>query len=155
MWVRELMTEEPALCVPTDSCVAAGAIMRVRRCGFVPVVEHQATKRLVGVVTDRDLAMYLTHTDQPASQVRVEACMSRCPRTIGPDEELTAAAAVMEAAAVHRLPVVENGRVVGVLSIDDIAKAARKEWAGVGPHLAERQLSDIVEAIATAYARSA
>ena len=66
MWVRELMTEEPALCVPTDSCVAAGAIMRVRRCGFVPVVESHVTHRVIGVLTDREMVLHVLGVDQRA-----------------------------------------------------------------------------------------
>jgi CBS domain-containing protein len=50
------------------------------------------------------------------------------------------------------LPVVEDGKLIGILSLKDIARAARKEWAGTGPRRAEQQMVDIMEAIAAAQA---
>lgn len=150
MQVRDLMTPDPAACLPTDSCAAAGELMRLRRCGCLPVVEDRATQRVVGIVTDRDVALHLAQADRPASQVPVQACMTGDPKTVGPEEELEEAAAAMEAIAVHRLPVVERGRLVGVLSLKDIARAARRQWARSGPNVAERQMTEIIEAIAAA-----
>lgn len=150
MEVRELMVADPEACSPWDTCDVAGEIMRRRRCGFVPVVESQTTKRVIGVLTDRDIALYLTRANAQANQVPVEACMTKEPRVIAPDADLEDAAKIMEEIAVHRLPVVEDGRLVGVLSLKDIALAARKQWAYSGPHVAERQMTEIIEAIAAA-----
>lgn len=150
MQVRELMTKTPEACLAQESCAAAIEIMRRRRCGFVPVVESQATQRVVGVVTDRDIVLHLGRVDRPASQVAVEACMTGDVKTTAPDADLQEAARIMEEAAVHRLPVVEEGRLVGVLSLKDIALAARRQWAYSGPHVAERQMTEIIEAIAAA-----
>ncbi|MBI4597730.1 MAG: CBS domain-containing protein [Candidatus Omnitrophica bacterium] len=152
MQVRELMTANPEACCPFDTCDLVGEIMRRRRCGFVPVVDSQTTKQVVGVVTDRDIALFLTKTPTLANQVRVEACMSRDPKVIAPDADLREAAQAMEQCAVHRLPVVDGGRLVGVLSLNDIALAARKEWSRTGVHLAEQQMKDVLEAIAAAQA---
>jgi len=151
MQVRELMTSDPAICLATDTLKTVLEAMRRRRCGFMPIVDSHASRQLVGVVTDRDVALHLAQLDQPASQVPVEGCMTRDPKTTHPDAELPDAAAVMEQAAVHRLPVVEQGRVVGVLSLKDVAVAARKGWRGAGPNVPERQLRDIMEAIAAAH----
>jgi len=148
MNARELMTADPEACVPSDTLDVAGEIMRRRRCGFLPVVDSQDTKRVVGVVTDRDIALYLTRTSTPANRVSVELCMSKDPKVIGPEAELTEAAQAMEEFAVHRLPVVEGGKLVGVLSLKDIALVARKEWGRLGTHIAEQQMRDILEAIA-------
>jgi len=148
MQIRELMTSNPAACVPPDSCATALELMRRRACGFLPVVDAQAAKRVVGVVTDRDIALRLGQMDLPASQVTVASCMTSDPKTTTPQTELEDAAKIMEAAAVHRLPVIEDGRLVGVLSLKDIALAARKQWAYSGPHVAERQMTEIIEAIA-------
>ncbi|MBI3324831.1 MAG: CBS domain-containing protein [Candidatus Omnitrophica bacterium] len=122
--------------------------MQRRQCGFLPIVESRTVRRVIGVVTDRDIALHLTRTNQPADQVPVASCMSREPKAVSPDAELEEAAALMEKHAIHRLPVVENDQVVGVLSLKDIARAARKEWAGTGPRRAEQQMVDIIEAIA-------
>lgn len=148
MQVRALMTSDPVVCLPADSCAVAGQRMQQRQCGFLPVVESLATQRVVGVLTDRDLALHLVKVDRPASQVLVRACMAQPVTSISPDAELEEAAAAMEAIAVHRLPVVEAGRVIGVLSLKDIAREARRAWARTGPNVAERQLREIMEAIA-------
>jgi CBS domain-containing protein len=150
MNVRELMTPFPEVCLATDSCAAVGEAMRRRGCGYIPIVESRATQRVIGVVTDRDLALYLVRANQPAGDLTVEACMTKQPRTIAPDAELEEAARIMEELAVHRLPVVQDGRLVGVLSLKDLAMAARRQWATAGPHMVERQLTEIIEAIAAA-----
>lgn len=150
MTVQELMSTNPEACVAEDSGAVAGEIMRRRRCGFVPVVESRAGGGVVGVVTDRDLLLCLVGTNQPASALKVAACMTRPAITVAPEAELEEAARLMETAAVHRLPVVSQNRLVGVLSLKDIALAAQRQWALAGPHVVERQMSDIVEAIAAA-----
>lgn len=150
MKIRDLMTKEPEACLSADSCVTAGEIMLRRNCGFVPVIEDQRSKRVVGVVTDRDIALHLVRADCPPSQLPVKACMTQQPKMISPDAELDEAAEIMESAAIHRLPVVEGGALVGVLALKDIAGAARAEWGALGDHKAERQVAEIVEAISTA-----
>lgn len=150
MKVRDLMTKDPEACVPSDSCAKAGEIMQRRNCGFVPVVEDQKTRRVVGVVTDRDITLHLVQADSPPSQLPVQACMTRQPKAVSPDAEMDEAAEIMQSSAIHRLPVVEEGALVGVLALKDIAGAARAEWSSPGAHRTERQVADIVEAISTA-----
>ena len=150
MRVRDLMSVDPATCLPADSCGAALTLMASRRCGFLPVIDGPESRRVVGVVTDRDIAMHLGRHDAPASAIPVEACMSRGVCTVGPDEDLEQAVALMETGAFHRLPVVDRGCAVGVLSLKDLARVARQEWSHAGPHMVERQLAEIIEAIAAA-----
>jgi CBS domain-containing protein len=151
MHIRELMTADPEACVAGDSCAAAVAIMRRRNCGFVPVVDTQANKRLVGVVTDRDIALHFEKVNKPAREIPVSACMARHIKTVTPEANLSEAAKLMEEFAIHRLPVVQDGqRLVGVLSLKDIAVAADKRWAYPESATAEQKLGEIVEAIASA-----
>ena len=150
MNVKELMTKDPESCIPEDNCAAALEIMQRRNCGFVPVAESPKMKRVIGVVTDRDIALHLRQVDRAPSEVWVGGCMTQGAKTVSPEASLTEAAAIMEKAAVHRLPVVQDGLLVGVLSLQDIACQARKEWASPEAHVAERQMADIVEAISIA-----
>src|SRR3989338_5983346 len=90
MEVRELMTRDPAACLPDDTCRTAGELMRSRRCGFLPVVESREGRRVIGVVTDRDIALHLAQADVPASRVPIKACMTAHPRTVAPETELEA-----------------------------------------------------------------
>ena len=149
MLVRELMTCGPALVTRQETVAAAGRAMLQRRCGFLPVLDPD-TQQLVGVVTDRDMFRQLVLTDQPASQTRIAACVSRHVHTVEAGAELEEAATIMERAAVHRLPVLDGGRVVGVLSLKDIARAAQQHAHSLGPNPAERQMADVMEAIAAA-----
>ncbi|MBI3615166.1 MAG: CBS domain-containing protein [Candidatus Omnitrophica bacterium] len=150
MKVRELMTSNPAVCTPKDSCAAAGQIMARKNCGFVPIVENMETRRVVGVVTDRDLALHLAQAGLPANKISVEACMTKQPKVLSAEASLEEAVQLMEKATIHRLPVVENGRLVGVLSLKEIACLARREHSSQGLGPTERQVAEIVETIAVA-----
>lgn len=150
MIVRDMMTADPEASLPQDTLAMAGEIMQRRNCGFVPVVNSQEAKRVVGILTDRDIALHLTRTRASADAVTVEACMSKSPVVISPEADLIEAAELMERYAVHRLPVVDQGTLVGVLSLSNIALQAKREWASTGPHQAEQQMADIIEAIAAA-----
>jgi CBS domain-containing protein len=144
------MTTNTKMCVAEDSCATAGKIMARRRCGFVPIVDSLKTRRVVGVVTARDIMRCLVRHDQPASRVAVKTCMTRAPETISSEAALEEAMRVMREAALRRMPVVDRGKLVGVLSLEDITLAAHQQWAYVGPHVTERHVTEILEAIAAA-----
>ena len=83
--------------------------------------------QLVGVVTDRDIVTRCLAAGQDPSRVPVEDIMTRELETLSPQEEVEAASARMADGQVRRLPVVEEGRVVGVLSLADLARSRRYE----------------------------
>ncbi|MBI3321074.1 MAG: CBS domain-containing protein [Candidatus Omnitrophica bacterium] len=153
MQIRELMTPNAKACVPEDSCVVAGTIMRRHKCGFVSIVDSQRTKRVIGVVTTRDIVLCLVRLGRAASRVTMKACMTTTPETIASEASLEEAVRVMKKAAVTRLPVIERGKFVGVLSLQDIALAARRQWAYVGSSISEQHVTEILEAIAVARER--
>jgi len=153
MQIRELMTPTAKACVPEDSCVAAGTIMRRQQCGFVPIVESQRTKRVVGVVTARDMALCLVRLGRAARRVTMQVCMTRSAETIASEASLEEAVRVMKRAAVRRLPVIERGKFVGVLSLQDIALASRRQWAYVGSSMSDQHITGILEAIGVARER--
>ncbi len=124
--------------------------MRRRQRGFLPVVDSLTTKRVIGVVTARDILLHLVRLNRPASQVTVKVCMTAAPTTISSEADLEDAVRVMKEAALHRLPVVDRGKLVGVLSLQDIALSVRRQWAYVGPHVTEQHVTEIIEAIAVA-----
>jgi len=153
MQIRELMTPTAKACVPEDSCVVAGTIMRQQQCGFVPIVESQRTKRVVGVVTARDMVLCLVRLGRAASRVTMQVCMTRSAETIASEASLEEAVRVMKRAAVRRLPVIERGKFVGVLSLQDIALASRRQWAYVGSSMSDQHITGILEAIGVARER--
>jgi signal-transduction protein with cAMP-binding, CBS, and nucleotidyltransferase domain len=151
MKVRECMATDTRVCVAESSCTAAGELMRRSQAGFLPVVDSLKTKRVVGVVTDRDLMLHLVR-QPPARHIPVKACMTKAPTLISADAELEEAIAAMKRTAVRQLPVVQDGILVGVLSLLDIALAVRRQWAYVGPNVTDNRVSEIIEAIAVARA---
>ncbi|HEX9668065.1 MAG TPA: CBS domain-containing protein [Thermoanaerobaculia bacterium] len=119
MNVREIMTENPACCTPDQTVREAARLMAQNDCGSIPVVE-ESTRRLVGVVTDRDLAIrVLAEGRGPDTPVR--EAMTSDPATCGPDDDVNEVERLMAERQVRRVPVVENGRVVGVVAQADLA----------------------------------
>jgi len=115
------MTQPAATCAPETTIAIAARLMEDIGCGILPVVDLR--RRLLGVVTDRDLLLTLATTDHTARQMQVQDAMNRDVTTCEADDELSSALQAMRRRAVRRLPVVDHERhVIGVLSIDDIVR---------------------------------
>jgi CBS domain-containing protein len=128
MKVEQLMTKEVVTCQPDDSLNRAARIMWEKDCGFVPVVESSENRRVVGVVTDRDICMAAYTKGQPLPQILVRDVMSTGVRACRPSEDLDSAESKLRDAQVHRLPVVDDAdQLLGVISIADIAREAAHE----------------------------
>lgn len=121
MKVHEIMNREASVIGADDSLNRAAQLMWERDCGFLPVVDEG---RVVGVITDRDACMAAYTKGLPLAAIRVGDVMSRDVKSCGPDESLDDARERMAECQVRRLPVVADGRLVGVLSLNDIAIAA-------------------------------
>jgi len=127
MKVRELMTTEPVTVEPNATLGEVATLMKQEDCGSIPVVE---AGRLVGIVTDRDIVIRgIAAGSDPRTQ-RVSAIMSAAPVTIGPGADLTEAEKVMADRQIRRLPVVENGKLVGIIVTAQVARAGDKRKVG-------------------------
>ena len=116
--VRDVMTPNPAT-VEADTDVATAATqMRALNVGVLPVL---AGGQLVGVITDRDLALAMAEGNRPPGSVRVREHMSTAPVTVSPDTPVNEAAQLMAQHQVRRLPVVEGTRLVGIIALGDVA----------------------------------
>ncbi|GAX90627.1 CBS domain-containing protein [Effusibacillus lacus] len=124
MKLRDLMTSEVKTCSPNDSVVEAAKIMRSIDVGIVPVVEGD---KLVGVVTDRDIVLNVVAEGQDVATSRVANCMTSSVVTGTPEMDAHVAADLMAENQIRRLPVVENGRLVGIVAIGDLATVAIHE----------------------------
>jgi CBS domain-containing protein len=119
---EEIMTKNPVCCVPGDTAEQAAQLMQNENVGPLPVVENYDTKRLVGILTDRDLVLRAVAAGKPPSAVRVEHLMTRNPVTCHPEDELQAVFDVMMYEKVRRVPVVDHqNALVGIISQADIA----------------------------------
>jgi CBS domain-containing protein len=136
--VRDIMTSDPAWCTPESTARDAATLMREHDCGSIPVVQSKEKRNLVGTVTDRDLAIRgLAEGKGP--EARVRELMTSSPVTCGPDDEVETVREVMVARLVRRVPVVEDGALVGIVAQADIA---REEGAA-----SDQEVGRIVEAI--------
>jgi CBS domain-containing protein len=125
--VRDAMTPEPRVADPSLSLAEAAQLMRSEDIGSLPIVQEG---QLVAVLTDRDIVVRAVAESADLSATKVGDIASRKPVTIEPDEDLDEALALMARAQVRRLPVVEGGRLVGVLAQADIAQEAKSKQAG-------------------------
>ena len=116
MIVAELMTQNPLTVGPSDTLQLAHEKMEAGRFRQVPVVEQQ---RLVGILTDRDTRQ---HIGQLAS-TRVDAVMSAHPFSVRPSTPVEKAAHLLVTNKIGSLPVVEDGKLVGIISATDMLRA--------------------------------
>ena len=123
MKVQDAMTSGVRSVRPSSTLAEATGIMWDVDCGIVPAVNQR--NEVVGVVTDRDIAIALGTRDQTASNVRVAEVMSTQVVGCAPGDTLAEALSAMQAHRVHRLPVLGTGGVLlGMLSLNDIVLAA-------------------------------
>lgn len=123
MNIRDVMTPNPQSVAPNDSIQHAARIMRDADTGVVPVVENG---RAVGLVTDRDIVVRAVADggamNRPVSEICSGAIVSATP-----DMSTREAAQLMSDHQVRRLPVVENERLIGIVSIGDLAVKEGKD----------------------------
>ncbi|MFZ3567193.1 CBS domain-containing protein [Streptomyces sp. BH097] len=116
--VREVMTPGVVAVRPDASLVEAAQLMRAQDIGDVLVTDGT---QVVGVLTDRDIALRAVADGADPLTVSAEAVCTPHPVAVGPDDEVSAAVALMREHAVRRLPVVQDGQAVGMVSLGDLA----------------------------------
>lgn len=126
MRANDIMTSDPALIAGEAKVPAAAQLMRLRDVGFLPVVDDLVHRRLIGVLTDRDIV--LRHV-APAHGVlaSVHEHMTRAPlQTVKADASVTEVAELMSRHQIRRLPVVDaDGVVIGVIAQADLVRRLR------------------------------
>lgn len=129
MRARDLMTSDPLVVTPSDHVSRAAEIMRDTRVGCVPVVQSVKSPVLLGLITDRDIAVRCVAKGHD-SKCDVKAHMTAGPlQTVGPDADVSEVIEKMEAGQVRRIPVVgDRGVLLGIVAQADIAtKVGPKE----------------------------
>lgn len=124
MKARDLMTSNPKTCAPDHDVICAIRIMKEEDVGIVPITEGNGDARVVGVVTDRDVALHLGDRDKKPSEVRVSDVMTRRVVSVEPNADVSDVSREMQEAQVRRVLVVENGKLSGVISTADLARAS-------------------------------
>lgn len=129
MRVERIMTREVAACHPGDTLDQAARIMWERDCGCVPVLSDDGMPHALGVLTDRDICMCAHFQGRSLRDLRVSDAMPNHGRllTVKVDDSVLDAQALMQEGRVRRLLVVDDGgKLVGMLSLADLAREAAR-----------------------------
>ena len=129
------MTKDPVFCQASDAAVIAATLMKNIISALCLSLEIYAGKKLVGIITDRDLAMNVVAEAHDPNAITVDQAMSRPVVTCSPDDRYQKALDLMEHHQVKRIPAIDNsGQVVGMISEADVAlrvrdKRRRRKWS--------------------------
>ena len=119
---NEVMTKNPVCCLPSDFAAKAAELMKSNNIGAIPVIENEQTKKLVGIVTDRDLALKIVANGLDAKSTKVEAVMTRKVETCRTDDDLQKTLDAMSKYQLRRIPVVDNdNKILGIIAQADVA----------------------------------
>ena len=125
MKVKKMMTAEAESCRAEESLTKAAEIMKRRDCGVVPIVDDE--NRVVGMITDRDIAIAVCSLNRKPSQIKIGEIAGGSIITCSTDEETEDALKKMRRKRVKRLPVIsQNKEFAGILSITDILLKDKK-----------------------------
>ena len=139
MKVKDVMMRTPYFGGPCANLGVAAELMWKGNCGFLPVVDEQ--EKVCGVVTDRDICIALGTRNQRAGEVRVEEVMQRQLHACNPEDDIHIALQSMRDGHVRRLAVVDkNGKLAGVVSMDDILLHAEPSSFGIEPELSANEV---------------
>lgn len=129
MNVEQMMTGNVACCGQDTTLRDCAQLMVKNDCGCIPVTENaDGTGRVVGVITDRDIACRAVANGMDPNSTMVGQCMTAQPMTVRPGMSLSEAERIMREMQVRRIPVVgEDGSCMGMVAQADIAMAAPSE----------------------------
>ena len=125
--VRDAMTADPRSIGKSVSVVEAARLMREQDIGSLPITDDE---QLVGMITDRDITMRVVAEAADPNATSVEDVYSRDLISVEPDNDLEEALRLMARHQVRRLPVVEDGRLVGIVAQADIALSENETKTG-------------------------
>jgi len=142
MKANELMTKNPSCVTPQTTAQEAASLMEREDIGSLPVVETRESMRLVGIVTDRDLALRVLGRGESASTPVSSAMSSGDLACVGPEDDLDKIERLMSEHQVRRIPVLDdNKRVCGMIAQADLAReqkaVGRKDFGKVLEEISE------------------
>ena len=138
MKVRSIGVKEVHCASPDATLTDIATMMRNYGVGSVPICEGD---KLVGLVTDRDIAVACIANDRSGSTCVAHDYMAKPLHTISPDTDIKRAAKIMSDNQIRRLPVIERGKLVGMISLGDLALALKDDDKLVAETL--RNISEI------------
>lgn len=121
MQVRDFMNPSVVSITPCESAALAARLLSRHNVGSLPVCGEDGGLR--GIVTDRDIVLRCVAAEEDPAQTQVKDIMSRNCAVVSPDDDAREATRMMAQHQVRRLPVLEGGQVVGMVSLGDLAKS--------------------------------
>lgn len=118
--VQEVMTTQPAAVTLQDNIYEVAVKMRDFDTGFIPVVDSETGRKLIGVITDRDLVLR-GYADKHSGSTSVETVMSKPVTSIAENASVDEAAEIMASGQIRRLPVTRDNELIGIVSLGDLA----------------------------------
>lgn len=120
------MTPNPVCCLPTDTAQRVAVLLRDNDIGSLPVVKDLASRKLIGIITDRDLCCAIVAAGLEGRGILIRRILSKNPVTCHVEDESEKCIEAMERYQVRRLPVVDDqGQCVGIISQADLALRAK------------------------------
>jgi CBS domain-containing protein len=122
------MTPDPVCCLTTDSAQKVAGILCKQGVGSIPVVTDHESRKLVGIITDRDLCCSVVANGLNPQSTRIEKFVSLNPVACREGDSLDSCERLMQERKVRRIPVVDgDGRVIGIVSQADLALKDKPE----------------------------
>jgi CBS domain-containing protein len=142
MKARDLMTPDPAQVTPSDTLQRVSQLMAEHDCGCIPVVAADGQRSLVGVVTDRDIALRAVAEGRPAT-TPIGEIMTPNPDCCSPDDDVSQVEKLMSDRQIRRVVVVDGANeCVGIIAQADLARAAKRQ-----SEPSPREMVDVLEKI--------
>jgi CBS domain-containing protein len=128
MKVREIMSTNPVCCLATDTAQHVAQIMRTQNVGSVPVVDDLQSRKLLGMITDRDLCLAIVAQGLNPTNTAIKPYLTVRAHSCREGENIEACARLMREHQVRRIPVVDGGGcVVGIVAQADLALKANSD----------------------------
>ena len=146
MKVSNLMNKRVTVCAPETSLATAAILMWENDCGVLPVVN--AEDKVVGVITDRDIAIAAATKSRPAQTISVAEVLSGCVFSCHPGDDIQTALKTMRHERVRRLPVINDaGLLEGILCANDVVLAAEEARGKHKPEVTYEDAMSTLKAI--------
>ena len=146
MKVQDVMTKGAEACSRGTDLAAAAMIMWRMDCGVVPVVGDDG-REAVGMITDRDICIAVATRHRRAEEITVGEVVSGTLYKVRPGDDIRAALEAMRSERVRRLPVVKDGALVGIISINDIIRTAEKQGGRARQDISAEDVLEVMKAI--------
>lgn len=119
---ENVMSPNPICCLPTDNVTRVAELMKRENIGSLLVIDNEQNQRLIGIITDRDLALKVVAEARDAKTTQVEAVMTRKVVSVRVEDDYHRALEAMSKYQIRRIPIVNNeNKVVGIISQADVA----------------------------------